>query len=173
VLGPSTTVATARTDGNNSSAYFSAGYDFALGRFMVGPTVAVTMQNVDVSGFDEEGGGASGLRIHAQSRKSEVWSVGARGSMDFGNWTPWLRVTADKERRDDIRTVSATPLSLLAINSTYDVPTYKPDNSWVTMAIGVNGYITPKLSLSLAYTRVDSRTSIKEDGVSGIVTYRF
>ena len=173
VLGPSTTVATARTDGNNSSAYFSAGYDFALGRFMVGPTVAVTMQNVDVSGFDEVGGGASGLRIHAQSRKSEVWSVGARGSMDFGNWTPWLRVTADKERRDDIRTVSATPLSLLAINSTYDVPTYKPDNSWVTMAIGVNGYITPKLSLSLAYTRVDSRTSIKEDGVSGIVTYRF
>jgi len=173
VLGPSTTVATARTDGNNSSAYFSAGYDFALGRFMVGPTVAVTMQNVDVSGFDEEGGGASGLRIHAQSRKSEVWSVGARGSMDFGNWTPWLRVTADKERRDDIRTVSATPLSLLAINSTYDVPTYKPDSSYVTWSLGVSGLIMPRVGLSLAYYKVESRSNVKEDGFWGTISFGF
>jgi len=173
VLGPSVTTATAHTDGNNASAYFSGGYDFAVGRFMIGPTVAVTMQNVDVSSFDEAGGGASGLRIQAQSRKSEVWSVGGRASMDLGNWTPWLRVTADKERRDDIRTVSATPLTLIATNNTYDVPTYKPDNSWVTTAIGVNGFITPKLSLSVAYTRIDSRTQTKEDGISGMLTYRF
>ena len=91
----------------------------------------------------------------------------------MGNWTPWLRITADKERRDDIRTVSATPLSLVASNNSYDVPTYSPDTSWVTSAIGVNGYFGPNWSVSVAYTRIDSRSNVKEDGISGIVSYRF
>jgi len=173
VLGNNTTVSSAGTDGSNASAYFSAGYDFPLGRFQIGPTVAVTMQDVEVSGFDEVGGGASGLRIAKQKRKSEVWSVGGRASLVMGNWTPWLRITADKERRDDIRTVSATPLSLLASNNSYDVPTYSPDTSWVTSAIGVNGYFGPNWSVSVAYTRIDSRSNVKEDGISGIVSYRF
>jgi outer membrane lipase/esterase len=140
---------------------------------MVGPTVAVTMQDVEVSGFDEAGGGASGLRLAKQKRKSEVWSVGARASMDLGMWTPWLRITADKERRDDVRMVSATPLSLIATNNTYDVPTFSPDTSWVTASIGVNGYLGRNWAVSLAYTRVDSRSNVKEDGISGVVSYRF
>jgi uncharacterized protein YhjY with autotransporter beta-barrel domain len=173
VLGSNTSFSSAGTDGSNASAYFSAGYDFPVGRFQIGPTVAVTMQDVEVSGFDEVGAGASGLRIGKQKRKSEVWSVGGRASMVFGNWTPWVRITADKERRDDVRTVSATPLSLLAINSTYDVPTFSPDTSWVTSSIGVNGYLAPNWSVSFAYTRIDSRSNTKEDGISGIVSYRF
>ena len=173
VLGANTSTATARTDGNNSSAYFSLGYDFPIGRVLVGPTVAVTMQNVDISAFDESGGGASGLRIQSQKRKSEVWSIGGRASIELGQWTPWIRVTADKERRDDVRTVSATPLSLLAINSTYDVPTFQPDSNWMTGSIGVNGYLTRNLALSVSYTRVDGRSGIKEDGISGVLSYRF
>ena len=77
----------------------------------------VAVQNVDVNGFDEtrRRGGATltgMLTIGTQKRRSEVWSVGARASYDFGNWTPWVRVTADKERRDDPRFVTATVRSL-------------------------------------------------------------
>ncbi len=172
-LGPVTTTATAKTDGSNASAYFNAGYDFALGRFSIGPTVAVTAQNVDVSSFDEQGGGAAGLRIQNQTRKSEVWSFGARASMDLGGWTPWIRVTADKERRDDVRFVSATPLSMIAINPTYDIPAYRADSSYTTTAIGLNGQIVPAVALGLQYYKVSGRSGIKEDGIAGVVSVRF
>ena len=173
VLGASTRTATASAEGSNSSAYFSLGYDFPLGRLMIGPTVAVTTQNVDVNAFDESGGGATGIRMQQQKRKSEVWSAGARASLDLGNWTPWVRVTADKERRDDVRLVSATPLSMLAINSTYDVPAYRADTSYLTGSIGVNGLVVPNVAVSLAYHKVSGRSGIKEDGVSGTVSIRF
>jgi outer membrane lipase/esterase len=172
-LGPVITTTTANSNGNNAAAYFSTGYDFALGKFMVGPTVAVTLQSVNVDGFDEAGGGAAGLRILSQTRKSEVWSFGARASYDFGNWTPWVRVTADKERRDDDRFVSAVPLSMIAINPVYDIPAYKSDSSFITGSIGVNGIIMQNVGLSLAYTTVSGRSGIKEDGFTGIVSIHF
>ena len=173
VLGARERTTSARAEGSNSSAYLSAGYDFPIGRLMVGPTVALTTQNVDVNAFDEAGGGSAGLRIQQQKRKSEIWSVGARASIDLGRWTPWVRVTADKERRDDVRHVSATPLSMLAINSTYDIPVYKPDTSYMTGSLGLNGLITPNVGLSLAYYKVSGRSGIKEDGLSGVVSVRF
>jgi outer membrane lipase/esterase len=173
VLGASERTTSARAEGSNSSAYFAAGYDFPIGRLMIGPTVAVTTQSVDVNAFDEAGGGAAGLRIQQQKRKSEIWSAGARASIDLGRWTPWVRVTADKERRDDVRHVSATPLSMLAINSTYDIPVYKPDTSYMTGSLGLNGLITPNVGLSLAYYKVSGRSGIKEDGLSGVVSIRF
>ena len=173
VLGTNRIVTSAGAEGSNSSAYLAAGYDFPIGRFQIGPTVSLLTQNVDVNGFDEAGGGAAGLRILKQKRKSEVWSVGGRASLDLGSWTPWVRVTADKERRDDVRNVSATPLSMLAINPVYDVPTYSPDTSYMTAALGLNGSITRNVAVSLAYYTVSGRSGTKEDGVSGMVSIRF
>ena len=172
-LGTNHATASGRADGSNASAYLAAGYDFPIGRAMIGPTVSVLTQDIDVNSFDEVGAGASGLRITGQKRKSEVWSVGARAIVNWGNWMPWVRVTADKERRDDVRNVTAMPLSLVAVGSTYDVPTWKPDSSWITTAIGVSGKLMPNLGLSVTYTRVDGRSNIKEDGISGILSYRF
>ena len=108
----------------------------------------------------------------ARVTRAAFFSVDGGGQY-LGGWTPWLRVTADKERRDDPRVVSATPLSMVAINTTYDVPTYQPDTSWVTTSIGVAGRLAPKVGLSLVYTRVDGRTGIKEDGFSGMVSFQF
>jgi outer membrane lipase/esterase len=163
----------ASTEGNNASAHFNAGADFPLGRFSIGPLVAVTTQNVDVNGFDEAGAGAAGLRILNQKRKSEVWSVGARASIALGDWTPWARITADKERRDDVRTVGAIPLTMVAVGNSYEVPTYNPDTNYVSSAIGVNGLITPNVGFSLSYYRVDSRSRTKEDGLAGMLSIQF
>ena len=139
----------------------------------MGPTISVTTQDVEVNGFDEAGGGAAGLRLHSQKRKSEVWSAGVRASMDLGMWTPWVRLTADKERRDDVRHVTATPLTMIATGSSYDIPAYRPDTSWVTGSVGVNGWFTRNVAVSAAYYTVESRNGIKEDGVHGMVQVRF
>jgi outer membrane lipase/esterase len=172
-LGTGIRRAEANAEGANASAYLTAGYDFAIGRLMIGPTVAVTTQNVDVNGFDETGAGAANLRMHQQKRRSEVWSGGLRASYNLGGWTPWLRVTADKERRDDVRLVTATPLSLASIGSSYDVPAYSPDTNFVTAAIGVNGWITDRVGLSVAAFKVQGRSGIDESGYNAMVSVRF
>lgn len=172
-LGPAVRTGTASTDGSNASAYVTAGYDFTVGRFTVGPTVAVTSQNVTVNAFDESGAGSASLHIAEQTRRSEVWSAGARASIDFGAWTPWVRVTADRERRDDVRFVTAMPLTMAATGNSYDIPAYSADRDFVTTSVGVNGRIGPRLGVSLSYYNVSSRSGVKEDGIGGMLSYRF
>jgi outer membrane lipase/esterase len=172
-LGPVKRQAVGSTNGSNSSAYVAAGYDFRVQRLTIGPTVSVTSQNVDVNGFDESGAGSANLRYGSQKRRSEVWSVGARASYDLGAWTPWARITADKERRDDERFVTATPLSLVSIGSSYDIPAYAPDTSFVTTMLGVRGMVTQNVGVSLAYAKVSGRSGISDDSISGMVSIRF
>jgi outer membrane lipase/esterase len=162
----------AETDGSNASLRFTAGYDFPLGPVRLGPTFGITSQSVTVNGFDEADGGSAGLRLHEQRRRSEVWSVGVRASATFGGWTPWIRVTADKERRDDVRVVSATPLTLASIGNIYDVPAYRSDNKFTTVGIGVTGNITRAVTLSASYYTV-SRSGIDESGFGALVAVNF
>jgi outer membrane lipase/esterase len=172
-LGNVQRTANASTRGANASASFMAGYDFQIGHLSIGPTIGVTSQNVDVNGFDETDGGAAGLRIADQKRRSEVWSAGARASYALGQWTPWARITADKERRNQDRFVTATPLTLVAIGNSYDILAYKPDTSFTTSSVGINGLITDRIALSVAYFKVSGRSGIKEDGFSGMVSVKF
>ena len=171
-LGTAMRTATSRPEGSNSSAFVNVGYDFPIGRFRLGPTVSVTSQHVDINQFEEGGAGSANLRIAAQSRRSEVWSAGVRASMDFGRWTPWVRITADKERKDQARVVTATPVSLPTLNS-YDVPAIGYDNSYMTGSVGIRGMVSEQIGVSLAYTKISGRSGISEDGVSGMLSYRF
>ena len=172
-LGPLVRTASANPEGSNASAHFSLGYDLELGRLLIGPTISVTSQNVDVNAFDEADAGSANLHISSQRRRSEVWSAGVRASLDLHGWTPWVRITADKERKDQARFVTASPLSLAATGNTYDIAAYAPDTTFMTGAIGINGVVMERIGLSLAYYKVSGRSGIKEDGVSGMLSYRF
>ena len=172
VLGNLTRTATASPDGSNASASIVAGYDFPLGRFTVGPTVGITWQNVEVNEFEESDAGAANLRILAQKRRSEVWSAGLRASFEIAGWTPWLRVTADKERKDGERLVSASPLSLASRNE-YDIPAYRSDSSFTTAALGVRGWLTDRVGLAVSVYRVTGRSGTDEEGASAMLSYKF
>src|SRR6266446_5309865 len=50
----------------NSSAFLTAGYDFAFDRFNFGPMVSYTSQNVEINAFDESGAGSANLRIRSE-----------------------------------------------------------------------------------------------------------
>jgi len=172
-LGPVVRTGIANTTGSNASAFVNAGYDFALGRFLIGPTVSVTAQNVEVNGFDEAGAASSGLRIYTQKRRSEVWSAGLRAAFDFRGWTPWLRWTADEERKDDPRFVTATPLTLVSVGNQYDIAAYANDTSFTTIAAGVRCWITPNVALGVAYYKVSGRSGISEQGANATVSVKF
>jgi hypothetical protein len=82
-------------------------------------------------------------------------------------------VTADRERSDDARLVSAMPLSLASTGNSYDLPAYAASKSFVTSSVGIRGLLAEGFGLSVAYTRVSGRSGIKEDGVSAMLSYRF
>ena len=170
-----TRTANTNPTGSNGAATVNAGYDFNLGRFQVGPTIGVTSQSVTVNGFDESSAevGSVALRIYDQTRRSEVWSAGLRASMDLNGWTPWLRVTADKERKDEQRFVGATPMSMVAIGSRYDIPAYMPDTSFMTAAIGVRGYVWQDVGIAVSAFNVSGRSGVKENGGNLLVSVKF
>jgi outer membrane lipase/esterase len=172
-LGTGVRKAEGKTEGSNAAAQIAAGYDFRFGRFVIAPNVSVTMQDVDINGFDESGAGSANLRMMSQTRKSEMWSGGLRVAYDMGRWVPWIKFTADKERRDGERLVSATPLTMVSIGQSYDVPTYVPDSSFTTFSLGINGLITDRIALSLAGYQVSGRTGIHDNGVNGMVSVKF
>jgi len=172
VLGPVTRVATSKPEGSNVASFFTAGYDFTVGHARIGPVVTLTTANVDVNQFDESGAGAANLRIGKQKLRSEVWGLGVSASATFGGWTPWVRVTADKERRDDTRFVTASPLSMATGNS-YDLPAYSSDKNFVTAVAGINGLVASNVAVGLAVFTVSGRSGIHEDGVLGTVSVKF
>ena len=171
-LGQVTRTATANTKGSNASGSLTGGYDFEFSRFTVGPFISATNQVVTVNAFTEDGAGSANLNIFEQSRRSRVYSAGARASMRLGSWTPFARVSVDKEDIKDDRFVSANPVSVVAGN-TYDIPAYKPDTSWITSTVGVHGKLAERVGLSLAYTNVSGKGNVKEDGVSASVSFDF
>jgi outer membrane lipase/esterase len=172
-LGQVKRTATASTDGSNASFFVNGGYDFAIGKFLVGPIAAYTSQNVEVNGFDESGGGAAGLRMASQKRRSEVGSFGVRASWDLGGVVPYAKWTADKEFKNEERLVSATPLTLAASGNAYDVPAYAFDASYTTFVVGVRGVVGGWLGYGINYVKVSGRSGIQEDYIGGTLSVKF
>jgi outer membrane lipase/esterase len=172
-LGQVKRTATANTSGSNGSVALAGGYDFAIGKFAIGPTAAWTSQNVEVNGFDEAGGGAAGLRMASQKRRSEVGSLGVRASWDLGPIIPYVRYTADKERKNDERLVTATPLTMAATGSSYDLPAYASDSSYTTLTVGARGVFGGWLGYGVHYMKVSGRSGVKEDGIGATVSILF
>ncbi len=171
-LGIVNRVASSSTTGSNVSMTFAAGYDHRFGALSVGPFASITQQTVDVASFKESGSGSADLNIFDQSRRSRVGSMGVRASMALGNWTPYARVSVDKDTANDDRFVTANPVSVTS-GLNYDIPGYKGDDSWVTGTIGIRGMLTERVGLSVAYSVVSSKQNVKQDGVTAGVTFGF
>jgi outer membrane lipase/esterase len=175
-LGNVTRANRASATGTNTSGNLMLGYDFSMGAASFGPFVGWTNQQVSVGNFQENAGAATALstdlKIDGQSRNSSVLSAGVRASIKMGSFTPYVRVSFDRDEANKERFVTASPVTITQ-NIKYDIPAYRGDNSWVTGVIGVRGNITPQIGLGLAYTTVSSKEGVKQDGVTGVVSFAF
>jgi outer membrane lipase/esterase len=174
-LGAVNRVNRASATGSNASGSITGGYDFSMGNVSVGPFVTWTRQQVSVGGFQESSAAtalSTDLNIDGQTRNSSVLSAGVRGSVKVGNFTPYARVSIDRDDDNAERFVTASPVTITQ-NIKYDIPAYRADNTWVTAAIGVRGNITPQIGLGLAYTAVSSKTGVKQDGVTANINFAF
>jgi uncharacterized protein YhjY with autotransporter beta-barrel domain len=164
--------AQANPSGSESSGFFTAGYDFPLGPVRLGPVVTLNTANVTVNSFEESNAGSANLRIAEQNLRSEVWGIGAHVSGNFAGWTPWARVTVDRERKNNDRVVTATPLSLATGNS-YDLPAYSPDRDFVTTSVGISGWLAPKVLLGVNGYHVSGRSGAKDEGIGATLAVNF
>ena len=99
-------------------------------------------------------------------------SAGLRASSKIGNFTPYARVSFDRDEGNKERFVTASPVTI-AQNIRYDIPAYRGDNSWITGVIGVRGNITSQIGLGVAYTAVSSKDGVKQDGVTANINFAF
>ena len=175
-LGAVTRANRASATGTNTSGNLMLGYDFAMGAASFGPFLGWTNQQVTVGNFQENAGAATALstdlKIDGQTRNSSVLSAGVRASIKMGSFTPYVRVSFDRDEANKERFVTASPVTVTQ-NIKYDVPAYRGDNSWVTGVIGVRGNITPQIGLGLAYTTISSKEGVKQDGVTANVSFAF
>lgn len=178
-LGPVTRVQRGNTQGSNASGSLTVGYDYSFGGLAglsVGPFAGYTSQSVSVNGFRENANVAtitsSDLTIGNQTRVSRVTSLGLRGSLNIGNFTPFARVSFDQEGNNKERLVSASPVSV-AQNIYYDLPAYKGDKDWITGVLGVRGTIAQMIGVGVSYTMVSSKAGIKQDGITANFSVNF
>lgn len=166
----------ASTKGTNASGNIMVGYDFSMGGAQVGPFLAWTSQQVTVGSFQENANATTALstdlKLDGQSRNSRVLSAGLRGSIKVGSFTPYARVSFDRDEGNEERFVTASPVTV-AQNIKYDIPAYRGDSSWVTGVIGVRGKITPQIGVGLAYATVSSKQGVKQDGVTANISFAF
>lgn len=171
-LGQVLRTARGNTNGSNSSGHIAFGYDFNMGKLTFGPLVSVTSQNITVNEVIEDGAGSANLKILKQERNSTVTSAGLRASFDLGNLTPFARVTYDQEQRGATRNIGATPLSV-STGNTYTMPGYVGDERWSTTTVGLRGVLGQRLGFSLAYSAVQGKSGVKQDGFAANVAFQF
>jgi outer membrane lipase/esterase len=171
-LGIVTRTASSSTSGSNASGGAAIGYDFKLGSVEIGPFAGFTSQNVTVNAFDESGAGSANLRISGQNRTSLVSTFGLRASGTWGMFTPYARVTFDKENRNEDRVVTASPL-VLATGNSYQIPAYTQDDSWGTGIIGVRARVSENVMLGLSYFSVFGQSNTKQDSLSASIVVGF
>ncbi len=175
-LGNVTRTNNASATGTNTSGNIMAGYDHSMGNISGGPFLGWTSQRVRVGGFQENATAATALstdlRLDSQSRNSRVLSVGLRGSVKVGNFTPYARVSFDRDEGNKERFVTASPVTVVQ-GIKYDIPAYRGDSSWITSVIGVRGNITPQIGLGVAYTAISSKQGVKQDGVMANINFAF
>jgi outer membrane lipase/esterase len=175
-LGSVTRFNNASTNGSNVSGSLMAGYDFKFGSAAIGPFVGMTRQTVSVNGFQENAGATTALstdlRLDEQTRTSRVTSVGLRASIDVGGFTPFARVSFDRDDNVSDRLVTASVVTV-AQNIKYDIPAYRPDGKWMTGVVGIRGKITDQIGLGLMYTTVNGKDGVKQNGVTANVNFMF
>lgn len=174
-LGQVTRTASSSTNGSNASAAITVGYDFApddIRGLAIGPFANFTTQKVDVNGYSESGSGSADLKIGSQTRLSKVTSFGMRASYTMGMWTPYLRFSIDREGSTRARDITASPL-VVTTGTSYTIPGVSGDTTWSTFTLGMNGKITDKIGLSVAYNKVGSKSNVKQDAISALIDFGF
>jgi outer membrane lipase/esterase len=164
-LGPAIRSETSRTQGNHLVARLVGGANFGNQTFSHGPIASLSWQQVKVYSFGEDGLNSTSMNFGQQERKSLLSSIGYLASAHFGGsigLTPWIRVAWENEHGNDNRDVRA---SLVTMGGSFALPTYKVDDDYGKVDVGVAAQFNRSLSGFVNYSTTFSQANQKTDAV--------
>ena len=159
----------ADTSGTHWALRVLGGYWMKAGALTHGPFGKLVYQEAEINGFSEPGSTSTALRYGEQNRDSLIASLGWQVQGQWGAVRPFGRVSWEYEFKDDVRSVSATPLGLGGAMTT---TLRRPDNNWALFNVGASmefGAGTATMGPVSGYV-MGTATAGKDDGDSYAVT---
>jgi outer membrane lipase/esterase len=139
----------ANADGHSLALALRGGYDLHIGPITTGPVAGAVLQQVRINGFTENGtSGLSALSFGSQTRGSAVSQLGWRGSMELGNWQPFVDLEWNHEFANKNRTIT-TSLTTIAAPS-WSAAAIPIASNWATAAVGVSWTVSPQVIVAAA-----------------------
>jgi outer membrane lipase/esterase len=140
-------------DGHSISLALRGGHDFKIGQFTTGPIVGAVFQEARIDGFTEHRTtGVTALSFNSQTRDSQVTQLGWRGSVEIGEWKPFVEATWNHEWNDDDRTVTTTLTSVSA--PAYNMLATPVASDWGNATIGASYKINQKTMIWGSFSEV-------------------
>ena len=140
VIGAISRTANGDTDGNEISASFGGGMDFAHDGFTITPTVRLDFLDSDIDGFTETGALGLNLRVNRQSIRSVTGTGGVEVSYaistDFGVVVPQGRVSWVHEFSDDSRAITVQ-YAADPNNTQFGIVTDSPDRNFFDLGLSL------------------------------------
>ncbi|MDH2433839.1 autotransporter domain-containing protein [Pokkaliibacter sp. MBI-7] len=164
-------------DANTKSISFMAGaetgYDFHYGRLHYGPVASLTLQRINLDGYQEHSadGEAASLKFDEQQFDSGLGSVGLQFNWQGDRWQPYARVSWFKEFAQGDDDVTAALVTLPAYKFT--LPISERDDSFGQVMAGTQARLGDKLNLDLQASRLVSYTNTSATSISATLRYAF
>lgn len=161
-LGPMSASNTGATKGTQWGLKLGGGYNLKNGRLVHGPVAALSWAKVKIDGFSENAG-LTAMSFGDQTRESmrhrigwqAVWQVNTDGAA----WSPYMRLTHEKEYKDNQGSFSAR---LLDSPFTFAVPTMGKKDGYGLLAIGTLmkfKSLTAQLGATSSFSQSGARSS--------------
>jgi outer membrane autotransporter protein len=162
------------TSGPEFSTFGEAGYDFHVGNFAFGPTVAMQYTYASFDSFSEHGSLVP-LNIHGNSQNSLITDVGGRMYFRFhvGNLLviPSVNLAWEREYEYFSLPLSVTAPELNNASTTVFGPNLGRDSLIINANVSIQ--INPRLWLTLGYDGQQGRNNYNANGVSGTISFSF
>ncbi|MDQ3288381.1 MAG: autotransporter domain-containing protein [Pseudomonadota bacterium] len=135
-LGPAVRMHSGQADGDNLSVGVNGGWDFVQGAFRHGPVVGALSQKIDIDGFAESDPQLStSLAYPAQQFDSLIGSVGWQASYTAQRFTPYAKLTLDREFEETPDEAFAQ-LQSMPTTLPFAVPGVRFDDQYTTLLLG-------------------------------------
>ena len=144
--------AAATTEGLGQSFFAEAAYMTDVGRWTAGPVFGLYNDSVRVNAYTETGAAGGNMLVPRHTLSSFVMGIGGEIYGEFGNVTPNLRVTYNRDFRDTARTLPLTLASAQAAMGTQVVTVSPGNENYVEVGAGVQGLIGTRTNWNLGYS---------------------
>lgn len=160
-LGPLTASNTGAAKAKQWGLKLGGGYNLKSGNLAHGPLAALSWEKVKVDAFAENGS-LTAMNFGSQSRESMRHRLGWQAVWQVDNYSPYVRLTHEKEYKDNQGSVTA---NIVGSPFTFSVPTSGKKQGYGLLALGTTVKFKD-VSAQLGFTSNFSQSGARNQSIS-------